>query len=312
MKTVENTRPEEDILDGLLQLERRRVFGTFDPDGIVSVPVSDEDRVWREHNTEMHPYREILVILKGEFQFRLASYVCEGRAGDVVLIDAFEEHDRFHPPSVRNCLTLWLYCCPQTILCIVNRTRDGGNKILMRFEFARPEFCMTLNTAWRDAVGGQRSAAAAKLEINGVVDVLRGAFAEKILASERSGVRRFSEVQNRQYLTVMAAMAYINDHLNENPQLDKLAKRSGYSAPHFARLFRQYSGYGFRDYIDFVRMGMYRKMYFAEHMHKKEIALELGFSSSSSLIHWLRGAAPRLTAYAPAAKPVANISQEQK
>ena len=293
MKTAKNTRPDEEILDGLLQLERRRVFFSFDTGGVPPATVSAEDRVWREHNTELHPFREILVILDGDMQFQLAGQVYAGRSGDMALIDSFEAHDRFHPPSVRDALTLWLVCSPRTISCLVNRTREGKNKLLMHFEFARSEFCAMLNSVWRDALNDRKSPSVAKLEICGVVDVVMGAFAEKIMTSGYEEVRRLGEVQNRQYLTVMSAMAYVSGHPNENPQLGELAKKAGYSTVHFARLFRQYAGCGFREYVDVVRMELYRKMYSVKHMHKKEIAVELGFSSSSSLIHWLRTADAR-------------------
>gem|GEM_PF-7060773 len=268
-------------------MERRRVFFSFAPAGCAPVTDSDEDRAWRERNTELHPFREIMVILGGEFQFQLASHLYAGRVGDIVLFDAFEKHDRFHPPSVHECITMWIHCYPHTMLCTINMGSDTRCWVLMRFEFPHREFCMLLNRVWRDAASGQKPPEVARLEIGGVIDVIMGAFAERIINSGQQSMR-FSEAQNRQYLTVMAAMAYIGEHLNENPQLGDLARTAGYSTPHFARLFRQYAGYGFRDYVDFVRLRMYRKMYFVKHMHKKEIAVELGFSSSSSLIHWLR------------------------
>jgi transcriptional regulator GlxA family with amidase domain len=86
----------------------------------------------------------------------------------------------------------------------------------------------------------------------------------------------------------VSAMNYIGTHIAGKVYFDDLAERAGYSRQHFARLFREYSGYGFRDYVDRVRMELFRKMYFVKYMRKNEIARELGFSSSSSLIHWLR------------------------
>ena len=63
MKTVENDPETPDILNGLLQMEHQRVISTFAPDAASPAEVSDEDRAWRKQNSELHPYREIMVIL---------------------------------------------------------------------------------------------------------------------------------------------------------------------------------------------------------------------------------------------------------
>ena len=262
------------------------MFFSFDPAGCQPAEESAEDRAWRERNTELHPFREIMVILGGRFQFQLASRIYDGQAGDIVMIDAFEKHDCFHPPSVRSCLTLWIHCYPNTMLCTIDIGSNTRNFVLKRFRFLYPEFCMLLNRVWRDAAGGQKPPEVARMEISGVISAVMGAFAEQIISSEcrKTGFGG----DNQQYLSVVSAMEHINDHLSENPQLDDLAHAAGYSTPHFARLFRRYAGYGFRDYIDFVRMRLYRRLYYVKHMRKNEIAPELGFSSSSSLLHWLR------------------------
>ena len=293
MKTPENDPETPDILRGLLQTERQRVIATFLPDAASPADVDAEDRAWRERNTELHPYREIMVILKEDIQFQLASRVYEGRVGDIVLFEAFETHDRFHPPSVRDAFTLWMQISPQTIVCSIIRSKDGANKVIIRFEFSNSELCALLNRTWYDVGSGRKAPEAAGMEIGGVVNVVRGEFAEKLLNSEVLYNRNFSEAQNRPYLAAVSAMNYIGTHIAEKIYFDDLAERAGYSKQHFARLFREYSGYNFRDYVDHVRMGVFRKLYFVKNMPKKDIARELGFSSSSALIHWLKSAQDR-------------------
>ena len=84
----------------------------------------------------------------------------------------------------------------------------------------------------------------------------------------------------------MSALSYIADHLRENPGFEKLAGRAGYSVPHFARLFRRHSGYTYREYLDALRVQLYRSLKAQGRLSQKEIAAELGFSSASALIHW--------------------------
>lgn len=290
MNTAGNNPGTPDILRGLLQMEHRRVVSTFAPDAASSAEVSAEDRAWRERNSELHPYREIMVILAGDIQFQLASRVYDGRVGDIVLFDAFEMHDRFHPPSARDAFSLWMQVSPQMMICTVVHSQAGEGRCIIRFDFSHSDLCAMLNRAWHEADSGRKSPDVADMEIGGVVDVARSAFAEKLMNSEVLYNRNYSEAQNHPYPAVMSAMNYIAAHIGEKLYFDDLAERSGYSRQHFARLFRQYSGYNFRDYVDYVRMGIFRKLYFVKYMSKKEIARELGFSSSSALIHWLRSA----------------------
>ena len=289
MKTADKRAETPDIIRGLLQMEHQRIVSTFAPGSASLAAANAEDCAWRQQNTELHPYREIMVILKGDIPFLLTSRVYEGHVGDIVLVDAFETHDRFHPPSVGDTLTLWMQIGPQEIVCSVIRSKAGEGKVLMRFDFSNQELCTLLNRAWHDAGNGRRAPEVANMEIGAVVNVARSAFAEKLMSGGVQYNRNLKDAQYRPYPAVMAAMNYIAAHIGEKLHFDDIAERAGYSRQHFARLFRQYSGYNFRDYVDHVRMIMFREMYFVKYMRKNEIADKLGFSSSSSLIHWLRG-----------------------
>ena len=288
MNKAENSPETPDIIRGLLQLDRQRVVSSFAPDAADLAVESAEDHSWRERNTELHPYREIMVILKGDIPFQLASRVYEGHVGDIVLFDAFETHDRYHPPSVRDTFTLWLQIGPQMIACNICSTKDGVGNVIMRFDFSDPELCALLNQAWHDAVDARKVPEAANMAIDGIVNVVRSRFAEKLMTGAVPYNRSVKGAHYRPYPAVMAAMDYISTHIALKPNFEELAKRVGYSKQHFARLFRQYSGYNFRDYVDHVRMLMFREMYFVKYKRKKEIARELGFSSGSALTHWLR------------------------
>ena len=288
MNTAENNPEPPDIIRGLLQMERQRIVSSFAPGAASPAVANAEDSVWRQQNTELHPYREIMVILKDDIPFQLASRVYEGHVGDIVLFDAFETHDRFHPPSVGDTLTLWMQIGPQAIVCSIIHCQGGAGKVILRFDFSNPELCTLLNRAWHDATDGRKVPEAANMEISAVVNLVRSMFAEKLMAGAVQYNRSFKNAQNQSCPAVMAAMNYIATHIGEKLYFDDLAKRAGYSRQHFTRLFRQYSGYSFRDYVDHVRMIMFREMYFIKYMRKNEIAGKLGFSSTSSLSHWLR------------------------
>ena len=293
MSTVENRPETPDIIRGLLQMEHQRIVSTFAPGAASPAAANEEDSVWRKRNTELHPYREIMVILKDDIPFQLAGRVYEGRVGDIVLFDAFETHDRFHPPSVGDTLTLWMQIGPQEIVCSAIRSEGGAGKVIMRFDFSNPELCTLLNRDWHDAVAARKAPEVANMAIAAVVNLVRSVFAEKLMTGGVQYNRSFKDAQNQAYPAVMAAMNYIATHIGEKLCFDDLAKRAGYSRQHFTRLFRQYSGYSFRNYVDHVRMIVFRDMYFIKYMRKNEIADKLGFSSMSSLSHWLRSVQDR-------------------
>ena len=288
MNTAENRPETPDIIRGLLQMERQRIVSAFALGAASPAAENDGDRVWRQQNTELHPYREIMVILKNDIPFQLAGRVYEGRVGDIVLFDAFETHDRFHPPSVADTLTLWMQIGPQEIVCSTIRCEGGVGKVIMKFDFANSELCTLLNRDWHDAVAARKAPEVANMAIAAVVNLVRSVFAEKLMTGVVQYNRSFKDAQNQACPAVMAAMNYISTHIGEKLCFDDLAKRAGYSRQHFTRLFRQYSGYSFRDYVDHVRMIVFREMYFIKYMRKNEIADKLGFSSTSSLSHWLR------------------------
>lgn len=284
MRNSEVNQADTDILDGLLRIADRRIFFSWYTSGVEPLS-ADPDREWRSKNTEAHPFREVLVVLKGELNFQLASRVYAGRAGDVVMIDAFERHDNLYPPSVGDCKLLWMFCYPQHVSCAVSHASCGGSDWLLRCDYTDREISSHLNRAWSIAASGRTPAPVAAQEIGGLLAVIMAHFAGLIMSPRRDDLI-YRGVRSRQYLAVMSALSYIADHLRENPGLEKLAGRAGYSVPHFARLFRCHSGYTYREYLDALRVQLYRSLKAQGRLSQKEIAAELGFSSASALIHW--------------------------
>ena len=277
---------DEEIIRGMLQLNCRRVLCSRNTAGAAPLKY-DPDQSWREKNSEMHPFREIMVLLSGKNFFQLMSYVYPGEVGDIVLVDSFERHDRYSPPGSADCLALWMLCFPNVVRCGIYRISNSKNRMLtIRFEYSNSELISMLHRSWNAITTGKRPIQVAMAEINGVVGIIMAAFAERIMSPSHDRLM-LNNVENHQYRAVMDAISYVDSHLGDNPRIGQLAHMAGYSTSHFARLFREYSGYGFREYIDWSRFQQYRAMSLRK-MHKKEIAAELGFSSTSSLIHWLR------------------------
>ena len=78
---------------------------------------------------------------------------------------------------------------------------------------------------------------------------------------------------------------YIREHTGQKSDIKTLARFASISESHFYRLFRQYAGCTVKQYIDIVRQEKYTLLS-RRKRPRKEIAYELGFSSTEALCHW--------------------------
>lgn len=77
-------------------------------------------------------------------------------------------------------------------------------------------------------------------------------------------------------------LEYIDKHYMEELDLEVIASSIGFSKFHFSRLFKQYTGLTFRDYITFRRIKAAEALLTEPKLSITEIALQSGFSSIST------------------------------
>ncbi len=75
---------------------------------------------------------------------------------------------------------------------------------------------------------------------------------------------------------------YLDEHFSEDITLEKAADIAGFSKFHFSRLFKQYSGHNFYDYLCYRRIKNAETMLLKPGITVTEIALQSGFSSLST------------------------------
>ncbi len=75
---------------------------------------------------------------------------------------------------------------------------------------------------------------------------------------------------------------YINVHYTENLNLENMAAHIGFSKFHFSRLFKQYTGFTFNDYLNYRRLKAAEELLADRTISITEVALRSGFSSISS------------------------------
>ena len=75
---------------------------------------------------------------------------------------------------------------------------------------------------------------------------------------------------------------YINVHYADDLNLENMASHVGFSKFHFSRLFKQYTGFTFNDYLNYRRLKAAEELLADHSISITEVALRSGFSSISS------------------------------
>lgn len=79
-----------------------------------------------------------------------------------------------------------------------------------------------------------------------------------------------------------AVFAYLDQHYAEDLTLEKVADVAGFSKFHFSRIFKQFSGFNFYDYLRRRRIKSAEMLLMKQGLSISEIALQSGFSSVST------------------------------
>lgn len=83
----------------------------------------------------------------------------------------------------------------------------------------------------------------------------------------------------RKFLTIIE---FIDTHYADNLNLEAIADASGFSKYHFSRLFKQYTGFTFCDYLNYRRIKEAELLLTQQECSITEVALQAGFTSIST------------------------------
>ncbi|MBQ8849599.1 MAG: AraC family transcriptional regulator [Clostridia bacterium] len=83
---------------------------------------------------------------------------------------------------------------------------------------------------------------------------------------------------------IYKALAYIDDHYSEQISMQQLSKECNVNYYHFSRLFQQYTGQGFRDYLMKFRLNKATRMLLQTNDSITNIAMDCGFETISYFI----------------------------
>jgi len=77
-------------------------------------------------------------------------------------------------------------------------------------------------------------------------------------------------------IEILRAIDYINEHYKEDLMLETLSSTLGFSPNYFGSMFKKYTGMGFREYLNKVRMEKAYKLLINTNLKIYEIATEVG------------------------------------
>ncbi|MFB9276922.1 AraC family transcriptional regulator [Cohnella cellulosilytica] len=79
--------------------------------------------------------------------------------------------------------------------------------------------------------------------------------------------------------TFLKVCNYMNEHCTEDVQVDELAEIAGFSKFHFTRLFKQFIGMSYYDYLNQHRIMFAEKLLIDPNLSVTEVAMRSGFGS---------------------------------
>ena len=228
-----------------------------------------------------HPYREIVLALEGENDFYLQDRNWHMRPGSVVLIDSWEPHSFGYRNQDHDLLHLWIYFMGnriRTSFCQVGmqghyNTLTGGAQL-------PPYYYPLINSRWNEF--RKQEERTPELAEQYLLSPLHCLLEDLLLLN-----RRKNQAEPERSDLIFAVKLYIETQNARDCSLEDLEKKFGYSRYYIAHKFREDQGMPLGDYINTVRLA-FTEDALMKGLKQKEIAYELGFSSSSAFWKWFR------------------------
>jgi AraC-like DNA-binding protein len=117
-----------------------------------------------------------------------------------------------------------------------------------------------------------------KRSANAVMPLLSGLMLQLIHELDR-GNSEDGEFKNSQYRVMQEAFSYIMSHLDEDLDVEHMARRFGFSASHFRKLFREIHGQSPRRVHRIARIRSSCELMIYGSQNISEVAAKLGFSN---------------------------------
>lgn len=240
----------------------------------------------------IHDYIEILYTLSGEFKILLNNkeyFFCEG---DIVIINSNEIHNiiALHPGLNKYMVIKFkpdmLYTTSQSFFeikyvmpFILNESTH--QKIFKKEDVEDtliPQIIHGVYQEYTEKNYGYELAIRANI-LNLFLFILRSWRVKNIDLNINQDINK--DIINR----LNSALDYINSNYHEDITALDMANRCHLSFSYFSRIFKKIMKKNFKDYLNYVRISKAEKLLCASELNITEIAIAVGFSTSSYFIY---------------------------
>ena len=240
-----------------------------------NVKLTPQERNWLECHDHFHGYREILAVISGQALLRLDGRLVRITRGEFLAIDPWVRHTSGHLPD-ESAVFWWCILDPGYFRCLFWRRNRIDSYQIMRSE---EEFVRMLNQTF-----SEKKAEPVAAELQHFIAALICRFIRKMPEHDP-----YSQGSLHQETAVEKVLAWLENLPVLKCSVNEASSLAGYSRPHFQRLFRQYTGRSFHDYLQVRRVEKLHALRSLGNIAKKEIAAQLGFASTAALNHWEHG-----------------------
>lgn len=230
-------------------------------------------------NIHTHECCEILLCTKGGKNFLIDDKIYNVHDGDIFILNQFEAHkitfedncevDRYvieiHPDYIFSASSK----LTDLSQCFYKRAKDTSN-------------CLSLSEAELSYVISMLNKLEQSYEFGD--DVIKNAVMSEMLAFiNRLFINNHSEIDSNSNIQLRNAIIYINEHLSEEMDLNKIAKNSYISVNQLCKIFKQNLGTTVNKYIVSKRIS-HAKRCLNSGMNVSDTAFECGFGDYSNFI----------------------------
>ncbi len=244
-------------------------------------------RIWQNEQNECYPVHwhnafEIILPVENNYTVEVEQEVFDLNPGEIIIIPAGKSHAITAPETGRRYILLFgigsmskirgynsiLSLLNNTMLITPNSTPEIYNDVYTRITLMISEF-FNDNDFYEFSIYSNLMSL--------LVSVARYS-----LAMNRDSVPGSYMTKKKHFHRFQQVLDYIDVHYAENLTLDSVAEYGGFSRYYFSRLFKDYSGYNFYDYLTMRRIKAAELLLTQPKMSITEVALQSGFSSIST------------------------------
>ncbi len=285
---MKNAYFNDNDLAVMLSGESLKVVSSIESD-ITTASPSGEYLDWINKSCDWHYHKEAMLVLSGNSFFSLENSVYPCQTGTFFLIDSKEKHDLYYPPFYDNFQHLWFRIINKTIFTSTPYSRINGkekNHRTFNYTFDEHNYAGQLFiNAWSRFTSNQT--VDGKFNWLYLKNAISGLLLELCRAGNDVGMERVPPIELHHKKVINTVTEHIRETGGKNLDISRLAYIAGYSKFHFARLFKDVTGFSVLEFINLSRLNRYKELS-NEGFNKKQIADELGFSSPAAFSRWLK------------------------